>query len=95
MYVGGVKDFDQVLNDPRQHIKVFDFVGCIRDFYDNGNQVVAEEAIESSGALDHCPHMDYCTSSPCQNGGICVDTWFDYYCQCTDGYSGRNCQKGK
>ncbi|XP_031558160.1 protocadherin Fat 4-like [Actinia tenebrosa] len=93
LYVGGVKDFDQALNDPRQHTRVFDFVGCIRDFYVNGNQIVAEKAIESSGALDHCPHVDYCSSSPCQNDGICVDTWFDYYCQCTDGYSGRNCQK--
>jgi hypothetical protein len=93
MYVGGIKDFDQALNDP--HIKVFDFVGCIRDFYVNGDQILAENMLGSSGALDHCPHSAYCASNPCQNSGKCVDTWFDYYCECTEGYSGRNCDKGK
>lgn len=35
-----------------------------------------------------------CTNSTCQNGGSCVVTDEDigYRCQCTQGYSGQNCQ---
>ena len=35
-----------------------------------------------------------CASSPCQNGGTCIDVHNDYNCTCKDGYSGKNCQIG-
>ena len=73
---------------------MYDFVGCIRDFFVNGDQLLYKDSIGSSGALDHCPHNDFCTKNPCKNKGKCKDTWFGYYCECDDGYSGRNCEKG-
>jgi len=83
-----------VFSDQRKHVEVYDFVGCVRDFYVNGDQLAYTDVIESSGTLDHCPHKDSCGNSPCDNNGRCKDTWFGYYCECTDGFSGNNCEIG-
>ena len=40
--------------------------------------------------LDHCGLFN-----PCQNGGICVQQNFDYYCMCVDGHVGKNCDRGE
>ena len=34
----------------------------------------------------------YCSSSPCQNGGVCEEKENNYQCQCKDGYLGYNCE---
>ncbi|XP_062549103.1 protein eyes shut isoform X2 [Armigeres subalbatus] len=36
---------------------------------------------------------DECESSPCQNGGICIDKFASYTCACTMGFSGDNCEE--
>ena len=37
-----------------------------------------------------------CASSPCSNGGTCVDVNVDtFICMCRDGYYGETCQYGK
>ena len=36
--------------------------------------------------------IDECASSPCQNGGTCVDDVNSYNCNCDVGYSGANCE---
>ena len=37
-----------------------------------------------------------CASSPCDNGGTCVDVNVDtFICMCRDGYFGDTCQYGK
>ena len=38
--------------------------------------------------------IDECTSSPCQNGGSCIDQINAYTCDCVDGYDGMNCENG-
>jgi hypothetical protein len=35
---------------------------------------------------------DQCLSSPCGNGGTCIDLFGVYKCLCTDLYSGKNCE---
>ena len=39
--------------------------------------------------------INECLSSPCQNGGICVDGINRYTCSCRLGYSGTFCQIGE
>ena len=41
------------------------------------------------------PDGDQCLSSPCQNGGTCVDYAGRYQCNCVFPYEGDNCQVGK
>ena len=36
--------------------------------------------------------IDECASSPCQNGGTCVDGINSYSCNCNAGYTGDNCE---
>ena len=38
--------------------------------------------------------IDECLSSPCQNGS-CTDGVNGYWCNCTSGYNGTNCETGK
>ena len=36
--------------------------------------------------------LDDCSSNPCRNGGECLEQNPGYYCQCLEGYDGRNCE---
>ncbi|XP_069118574.1 fibropellin-1-like isoform X2 [Argopecten irradians] len=38
--------------------------------------------------------VDYCSSNPCQNGGVCGSSQGTFVCTCTDGYTGLSCEKG-
>ncbi|KAM7353986.1 eyes shut isoform 2-T8 [Cochliomyia hominivorax] len=37
--------------------------------------------------------INECDSSPCQNGGVCVDKLASYVCACPMGYTGTNCEE--
>ena len=39
--------------------------------------------------------VDECLSSPCANGGQCMDRRGGYLCRCPSGYKGTHCQAGK
>ncbi|XP_038050781.1 sushi, von Willebrand factor type A, EGF and pentraxin domain-containing protein 1-like [Patiria miniata] len=45
-----------------------------------------------TGAQCEVP-ISYCLSSPCQNGGSCVDIPLGHLCSCLPGYVGPNCEK--
>ena len=38
--------------------------------------------------------VDECQSSPCKNGGTCLNQQAGYSCKCKDGYSGEHCEEG-
>lgn len=41
-----------------------------------------------------CSLEDPCVENPCANGGVCIEKCTetaDYYCNCTDQYTGKNC----
>ena len=40
--------------------------------------------------------IDECAgSSPCENGGSCINKHGDYVCDCVIGYHGKNCNSGE
>ena len=47
------------------------------------------EAYDPSG--QQCAPVDECSSSPCENGGACVDEVGKFRCWCADGYWGNRC----
>uniref|UniRef100_A0A5S6QZT1 Cadherin domain protein n=1 Tax=Trichuris muris TaxID=70415 RepID=A0A5S6QZT1_TRIMR len=36
--------------------------------------------------------VDMCFSSPCRSGGTCLSTENDYFCQCPEDFTGKNCE---
>ncbi|CAB0020779.1 unnamed protein product [Nesidiocoris tenuis] len=44
-----------------------------------------------TGRLCEIP-VDECSSSPCENGGVCIDMHATYVCACPYGYTGVNCE---
>ncbi|TFK10889.1 voltage-dependent calcium channel gamma-3 subunit [Platysternon megacephalum] len=45
-----------------------------------------------SGQQPVCRSISHCTSSPCANGGTCVEDVQRFTCLCPSSWSGRNCQ---
>ena len=41
------------------------------------------------------PSINYCSSSPCQYYKDCHSLSDSYYCDCLEGYTGRNCKHGE
>lgn len=39
--------------------------------------------------------IDECVYNFCQNNGICIDLFNDFYCNCLVGFNGLNCEIGK
>ena len=58
-------------------------------FYARKGKIAGYEGISS--VLDR----DECSSTPCQNSGICVDKFADYQCTCLNGFTGKNCETGE
>ncbi len=38
------------------------------------------------------PDINECSSSPCLNGGVCLDGIDGYTCNCLAGFTGFNCE---
>ena len=38
--------------------------------------------------------IDDCVNITCSDHGDCIDLVADYWCDCTDGYAGRQCAIG-
>lgn len=38
--------------------------------------------------------VNECESSPCKNGGTCLNQQVGYSCKCKGGYSGAHCEEG-
>ena len=39
--------------------------------------------------------LEECASSPCLNNGTCVEQINSYLCECTEGFTGVNCEIGR
>ena len=45
-----------------------------------------------NGCQPSITEVDTCVSSPCRNGGTCVNTKESYRCNCKRGFQGQNCE---
>ena len=52
-------------------------------------------SISNCKISDYIIDIDECASSPCKNGGTCIDGVDSYTCDCVPGFTGINCEIGK
>uniref|UniRef100_A0A3B3V6E6 Fibulin-7-like n=1 Tax=Poecilia latipinna TaxID=48699 RepID=A0A3B3V6E6_9TELE len=54
---------------------------------------VCQESLTWTGQQPTCRDSNECASSPCLNGGTCVDEVNQFSCVCAKGWAGETCQK--
>uniref|UniRef100_I3KIJ1 Heparan sulfate proteoglycan 2 n=1 Tax=Oreochromis niloticus TaxID=8128 RepID=I3KIJ1_ORENI len=87
LYVGGYPNY--TLLAKTAGIKT-GFVGCIRQLFIQGEEIIFKDLDRSSTGVTNCPT---CEDKPCQNGGMCEDSEASLYkCSCPRGFTGSNCQ---
>ncbi|XP_038562420.1 cadherin EGF LAG seven-pass G-type receptor 1-like isoform X1 [Micropterus salmoides] len=88
LLLGGVPDLPEDLP-----VRSRDFEGCIRDLNIDGRQVDMARFIANNGTNAGClVKQDFCSRTFCLNGGVCVNRWSSYSCQCPLGFGGQNCE---
>ncbi|XP_056361423.1 protein crumbs homolog 2 isoform X2 [Oenanthe melanoleuca] len=88
LYIGGAED-PMANNTQSQQ----GFVGCLQDV-----QVDAEAVLPAdlplagpSPARPGCERTEWCLAQPCLHGGLCVDLWASFSCDCPRPYGGPAC----
>lgn len=50
--------------------------------------------VVDNGTVAGCPEKrSHCGSNPCHNFAECRDIWDTYLCECTEGYTGKDCSE--
>ncbi|XP_047431474.1 cadherin EGF LAG seven-pass G-type receptor 1 isoform X4 [Mugil cephalus] len=71
-----------------------DFVGCMRNLSIDSRPIDMASYIANNGTTEGCPaKKNFCTSDVCQNGGVCVNKWNTYSCDCPTKYGGKHCEQ--
>ncbi|NXE22089.1 CRUM1 protein, partial [Ardeotis kori] len=88
MYVGGAGD-PMANNTQSQQ----GFVGCLEDVQVDAEAVLPVDLPmgESSPVKRGCDRTEWCLSQPCSHGGLCVDLWATFRCDCSRPYGGPSC----
>ncbi|XP_037811627.1 basement membrane-specific heparan sulfate proteoglycan core protein-like isoform X4 [Lucilia sericata] len=88
LYLGGVPSWDIL---PRDAVdQPVGFIGCISRLTLQGSII---ELMKEAKVKDGITACQPCSDSPCNNGGICLEsqTEMAYTCICQQGWTGRNC----
>ncbi|XP_039586501.1 protein crumbs homolog 2 isoform X1 [Passer montanus] len=88
LYIGGAED--PLANKTRSQQG---FVGCLQDLRVDAEAVLpAALALRgSSPARPGCDRTEWCLSQPCLHGGLCLDLWATFSCDCARPYGGPAC----
>lgn len=92
VYIGGAVD-PMASNTHSQQ----GFVGCLQDVRVDAEAVLPEDlpVNESSPVQLGCERTEWCLSGPCSHGGLCIDLWATFRCDCSRPYGGPACSYGK
>ncbi|KAM7349811.1 terribly reduced optic lobes isoform 23-T23 [Cochliomyia hominivorax] len=88
LYLGAVPSWDILPKDAVD--QTVGFVGCVSRLTLQGSII---ELMKDAKVKDGITPCQPCQDSPCQNGGICLEsqTEMAYTCICQQGWTGRNC----
>jgi len=99
--VAGVSNISTLLSHAGD-ISTSAFVGCLRDVTLGGRQLLASGDVtgvmtSTNLSRDSCvlrAPAGPCADRPCANGGLCIDEWTGFRCQCPAGFAGPACMSG-
>jgi hypothetical protein len=97
LYVGGMHFFGEMPDGVRAR---HGFRGCLASVTVNGRlaRPIADAAISVARATveDGCrAERSYCTATSCAHGGVCVQEWTGFSCDCDlTSYAGPTCNEG-
>ncbi|XP_039417558.1 protein crumbs homolog 2 isoform X4 [Corvus cornix cornix] len=88
LYIGGAED--PMANNTRSQQG---FVGCLEDLQVDTEAVLPADLPlgEKSPVKPGCDRTEWCLSQPCFHGGLCVDLWATFRCDCARPYGGPAC----
>ncbi|XP_023794148.1 protein crumbs homolog 2 isoform X3 [Cyanistes caeruleus] len=88
LFIGGAED--PMANNTRSQQG---FVGCLEDLQVDAEAVLPADLPlgESSPVKLGCDRTEWCLSQPCFHGGLCVDLWATFRCDCARPYGGPAC----
>ncbi|KAJ6218579.1 hypothetical protein RDWZM_009736 [Blomia tropicalis] len=75
------------------------YIGCVSDLHLDGRlvDIVALAKKQDSGSIKpscHSSTQSQCLPNPCQNGGMCIEGWNRYSCECSStSFTGSVCAK--
>ncbi|KAF7707587.1 cadherin EGF LAG seven-pass G-type receptor 1 isoform X2 [Silurus meridionalis] len=88
LLLGGIPDLPEDFP-----VRNRDFVGCIRNLTIDSKTIDMASFIANNGTAAGClAKSNFCSSSVCHNGGLCVNKWNTYSCNCPLGYGGKSCE---
>ena len=81
------------------HVIDVGYIGCIHDVTLGGeriNLIALTLEQDADDVTDRCERAEpQCPNHPCHHGGLCVDGWTRFVCQCAmTGYTGTTCNYG-
>ncbi|NXA34822.1 CRUM1 protein, partial [Eudromia elegans] len=88
MYLGGAPD-PMASNTQSQQ----GFVGCLQDLQLDWEAFLPQHLPVGASApvALGCDRTEWCLSQPCSHGGLCVDLWATFRCDCSRPYGGPTC----
>ncbi|KAL9987869.1 hypothetical protein ACROYT_G002244 [Oculina patagonica] len=66
--------------------------GCDNGYYLTGFQKGSCNQLYCIEYIKCCQMYERCANNPCQNGASCAELQGSYRCDCTSGFSGKNCE---
>ena len=73
-----------------------DYDGCIKDLHIDHQFIDLTSFVADNGTVAGCQEKkEFCSSSPCRNGGKCREGFSTFVCDCPDGVAGKDCSESK
>ena len=92
LFFGGIDKVQPLISRAGQ-VKSDDFVGCVKSFSINGQQMDLKTSfIESNNIIASCPISGrLCSKHSCGGEGVCRELNWNPVCECTDGVLAKDC----